>query len=212
MMKKVWAVSKAALGAAVVASLSGCASLMATPSSTTQVAYAVYGVTGFVNGGRVLNAVMKSNKSFLADATIRDNPPPAVLPATPGRYSVVDTSEDVAAWGESLGMEESTDAATCPGAQMEEKGTDQFFNGGGRLITYTVCLYPYQGGYQADAVAIYNKQTGTLKDDLEGALMKSTSATPIDRIKKFLKAFKGGLLASGGHVNRISYYVPSQKL
>ncbi len=211
-MKKVWAVSKTALGVAVVASLAGCASLMATPSSTTQVAYAVYGVTGFVNGGRVVNAVIESNKHFLVNATIRDNPPPGVLPVTPGRYIIAGTSEDLAADVETVGIEASSDTAACPGAQVEEKGTDRIFNGGGRLITYTVCLYPYQGGYQADAVAIYNKHTGTLKDDLEGAFMKSTSVTPITRIKKFLHTFKVGLLASGGHVARIKYYVPPQKL
>jgi len=148
---------------AIALGLSGCAT---TPTTTTKMAYAVYNVKAPANVSyqQIVNAFISGTKEYLSDANVQENPPPYPLPTQPGRFQSGQMSQ-VAGMGGLAAMAAMAGASlpsivSCPGASVIARGADTNFSKYGKNATYTFCLYPYKGGYQADAVGSYTSQSG----------------------------------------------------
>lgn len=203
---------------AISLGLSGCAT---TPTTTTKTAYVVYDVKtpATVSYQEVVKAFVSGTKEYLTDASVQENPPPYPLPAQPGRFQDRSMSQ-MAGMGGLAAMAALSGAVlpgivSCPGASVMARGAQSNYAKYGKNATYTFCLYPYKGGYQADAVGFYTSQSGfssnpnVLGAELGGVLTKAVGlGSPSKFIEDTFGNVRKSLQATGAKVKIVDSFDP----
>lgn len=204
----------ALVGAAVIASLSGCAST--TPTVTSKTAYVVYDAKGdsSITYQKVMNAFVSGSKEYLTNANVQENPPPYPLPEKPGRFQSQQMS-DMQGMGSvaslmALGGAAVPNVVSCHGASARITGNDNSFSGYGKSAVYTFCLYPYQGGYQINVISTYTSQSGFVADPavLGAQLAGAIVGSPSKFIEKTFGNEKAALESAGLKVTVVDSFDP----
>lgn len=184
------------------AGLAGCAT---TPTTTTKMAYVVYNVKPAAGVGydQVVHAFVSGTKEYLSNASVQENPPPYPLPKEPGRFRYEQLSNVSGMGGlsalASMSGAVMPDIVSCPNASVTARGVDNSFHRYGKNSTYTFCLYPYDGGYQVDAIGSYTSQSGfSSNPDVLGAELGGvfTKAVGLGSPSKFIEDTFGNIKSS----------------
>ncbi len=103
----------------------------------------------------------------------------------------------------------------CPGASVVARGADNSSSQYGDDATYTFCLYPYKGGYQADVVGSYTSQSGfsanpnVLAGELGGMFTKAVGlGTPSKFIEDTFGNVRKSLASTGAKVTLVDSFDP----
>ena len=199
--------------------LSGCATT--TPTTTTKMAYVVYDVKTPTNVSYqdVVNAFVSGTKEYLSGAAVQEKPPPYPLPDQPGRFQNSPMSQMSGMGGLSAIAAMSgavlPSIVSCPGASVIARGADNSYSKYGKNATYTFCLYPYKGGYQADAVGSYTSQSGfssnpnVLGAELGGLFTKAVGlGSPSQFIEDTFGNVRKSLASTGSKVTVVDSFDP----
>ncbi|WP_060734266.1 hypothetical protein [Burkholderia cenocepacia] len=177
-MKKL-ALAVAALSATMLAGCGGLNTVLADRYETVEM-YHVFDARGVSNEDLVIKSVSdgiaRNTNAIVQNRPLRMGAAKNVVPATPGRFDVVDVASAFQGTGLGNLMALSQGAgntamrvAKCDDAIWSAKATRNIA-GSDNLNLYT-CLYRYKGGYQLDIYAVMRKKSG----GLDGVLRDATA-------------------------------------
>ena len=107
------------------------------------------------------------------------------------------------------------DIVSCPNASVLARGVNSNFDRYGKNATYTFCLYPYDGGYQVDAIGSYTSQSGfssnpnVLGAELGGIFTKAVGlGSPSQFIEDTFGNIKTSMEKTGSTVTVVDSFDP----
>ena len=202
----------------MVGALAVCAT---TPTTTTKMAYVVYNVkpAAGLSYQQVVHAFVSGTKEYLSNADIQENPPPYPLPKEAGRFRYQQFSDVSGMSGlsalASMSGAVMPDIVSCPNASVLARGVNSNFDRYGKNATYTFCLYPYDGGYQVDAIGSYTSQSGfssnpnVLGAELGGIFTKAVGlGSPSQFIEDTFGNIKTSMEKTGSTVTVVDSFDP----
>lgn len=158
---------------ALVALLSGCASI--TPTKETSVGYAIYDIkapdVGAAKVGEAIKIALQKNTSRVQ---ISNGIPFSPLPEKAPRFQLISPfkGSNLAALAAAQGQ--SVQVPTCQGATLTANARDSSMGGYGENTTFFACLMPYQGGYSLNIYTTFTKVSG----GVSAATMSATLMRP----------------------------------
>ena len=190
----------------------GCASLLAAcggmATRTTEVvsSYAIYDVApaAGTSPAQIGNAIRDGLRKQMSQVNITTGIPPSPLPATPGRFQLVNPLKNstlAALAGAQAGF------PTCDGALVTAVSQDRAMAAYGENTLFFLCLLPYANGYHVDFYVSFTRQSGGFDAKTLGAtLMRPLTGDSSQFIPRAIDSVMKSIEATGAKTRLVEQY------
>ena len=180
-----------------VLALAGCAAL--TPTTSVESAYVIFDVKPVLKREDLMKAVTEAVQKHNQRVSVNRNIPPANLPQTPGRFSLVDPFGGIQIQGRTPAK-----TAVCNDPLLNISSQANIRHGGlPEGTSFTLCLFPYKAGYHIDIYAVY-EEGGGLSEAITRNLLGSSSQF----IPRAMEEVRIAVERLGGRVTIVESYIP----
>ncbi|QJR82151.1 hypothetical protein CA267_016030 [Alteromonas pelagimontana] len=187
----------------------GCAST--TPTKSTEQAYLIINIPGDSSiRQQVVDTVITTVKENMNSLTYNQGIPPALLPATAPRFTLVNPfgQSGFAAMAQAQGM--NLKVPQCQDPLLTIK-SDSSTSGWSESTTFFTCVVQYADGYHVDIYATFEQESGGLSvNALSQSLARSVVGDTSQLIPRTMKRIQIALQNASPETSVVDSYIPSR--
>lgn len=196
--------AKALIAVTILSSamISSCASVnpltTLTPTKEIIKSYQIYDikVADKISPSQLSDAIKVALQKDVTGITVTNDIPPHPLPEQAGRFQLSSPLEGSSLGALAAASGQSLEIASCKGSVMMASASNDAMASHGENTNFTVCLWPYKGGYHLDFYSAFTKTSGgfsaeALGDSLARSIVGDSSQGIPKTIDDVLNSVKG---------------------
>lgn len=169
-----------------------------TPTKETIKSYQIYDIKGAdkLSPTQLSDAIKVALQKDVTGISITNDLPPHPLPEQAGRFQLSNPFEGSAIGALAATSGQPLEVASCKGSIMMASASNESMASHGENTNFTVCLWPYKGGYHLDFYSAFTKSSGgfsaeALGDSLARSIVGDSSQGIPKTIDDVLTSVKG---------------------